>query len=31
VLEHVDEPKEAPRFRKIGHLGELRDLIDRLS
>jgi putative hydrolase of the HAD superfamily len=31
VLEHVDEPKEAPRFRKIDHLGELRDLIDRLS
>ncbi|MBX5046666.1 HAD family hydrolase [Rhizobium lentis] len=31
VLEHVDEPKEAPRFRKIGHLGELRELIDRLA
>jgi len=31
VLEHVDEPKEAPRFRKIGHLGELRELIDRLG
>ena len=31
VLEHVDEPTEAPRFRKIGHLGELRDLIDRLA
>ncbi|MBA5804718.1 MULTISPECIES: HAD family hydrolase [Rhizobium] len=31
VLEHVDEPKEAPRFRKIDHLGELRDLIDRLG
>jgi putative hydrolase of the HAD superfamily len=30
VLEHVDEPKDAPRFRKIEHLGELRALIDRL-
>jgi putative hydrolase of the HAD superfamily len=31
VLEHVDEPKDAPRFRKIEHLGELRALIDGLS
>jgi putative hydrolase of the HAD superfamily len=31
VLEHVDEPKDAPRFRKIEHLGELRALIDALS
>jgi len=30
VLEHVDEPKDAPRFRKIEHLGELRALIDGL-
>ena len=31
VLEHVDEPKEAPRFRKIAHLGELGVLLDGLS
>ncbi|NLS02505.1 HAD family hydrolase [Rhizobium sp. P32RR-XVIII] len=31
VLEHVDEPKEAPRFRKIAHLGELGGLLDGLS
>jgi putative hydrolase of the HAD superfamily len=31
VLEHVEEPKDAPRFHKIGHLGELRGLIDGLS
>ncbi|QFY59172.1 HAD family hydrolase [Rhizobium grahamii] len=31
VLEHVDEPKDAPRFRKIPHLGELRGLIDGLE
>ncbi len=31
VLERVEEPKEAPRFRKIGHLGELRGLIDTLE
>lgn len=31
VLEHVEEPKEAPRFRKITDLGELRGLIDGLS
>jgi len=30
VIEHVEEPREAPRFRKIGHLGELRGLIDGL-
>jgi putative hydrolase of the HAD superfamily len=30
VLEHVDEPKDAPRFRKIAHLGELRGLLDGL-
>jgi putative hydrolase of the HAD superfamily len=30
VLEHVDEPKDAPRFRKIEHLGELRGLIEDL-
>ncbi len=31
VLEHVDEPKEAPRFRKIAHLGELGGLIDGIA
>lgn len=31
VLEHVEEPADAPRFRRIEHLGELRGLIDGLS
>jgi putative hydrolase of the HAD superfamily len=31
VLEHIEEPKEAPRFRKIVHLGELHGLIDGLG
>ncbi len=31
VLERVEEPKDAPRFRKIDHLGELHGLIDRLG
>jgi putative hydrolase of the HAD superfamily len=31
VLEHVEEPKDAPRFRKIEHLGELKPLIEGLS
>jgi putative hydrolase of the HAD superfamily len=31
VLEHVEEPSDAPRFRKIEHLGELRALIERLA
>jgi putative hydrolase of the HAD superfamily len=31
VLEHIDEPSDAPRFRKIPHLGELRDLLDGLG
>lgn len=31
VLEHVDEPKHAPRFRKIAHLGELGSLLGGLS
>ncbi|KAA0699620.1 HAD family hydrolase [Neorhizobium sp. P12A] len=31
VLEHVEEPTEAPRFRKIEHIGELRPLIEGLS
>ncbi|MBR0556844.1 HAD family hydrolase [Ciceribacter sp. L1K23] len=30
VLEHVDKPADAPRFREIGHLGELPDLIEQL-
>ncbi|MDM9626505.1 HAD family hydrolase [Rhizobium sp. S152] len=31
VLEHVDEPKDAPRFRKIEHLGELGAVIDEIG
>ncbi|WFR95899.1 HAD family hydrolase [Rhizobium tumorigenes] len=31
VYEHVDEPKDAPRFHKIEHLGELGALIAKLS
>lgn len=30
VLEHVEKPVEAPRFREIGDLGELPGLIDRI-
>jgi putative hydrolase of the HAD superfamily len=30
VVEHVEEPKDAPRFRKIEHIGELRGLIENL-
>ena len=29
--EHVEEPIEAPRFRKIEHLGELAAVIEGLS
>jgi len=31
AFEHVEEPTEAPRFRKIGHLGELREVIGELG
>jgi len=31
VLEHVEEPSDAPRFRKIANLGELRGLLDQLD
>ncbi len=31
VLEHVEEPSDAPRFRKIANLGELRRLLDQLG
>ncbi|MBO9122841.1 MULTISPECIES: HAD family hydrolase [unclassified Rhizobium] len=31
VLEHVEEPTKAPRFRKIERLGELRGVIDSLG
>jgi len=31
VYEHVEEPKDAPRFRKIADLGELRALIEGLE
>ncbi|WP_165215205.1 HAD family hydrolase [Affinirhizobium pseudoryzae] len=30
VLEHVDKPAEAPRFREIATLGELKPLIDEI-
>ncbi len=30
-FEHIEEPAEAPRFRKIGHLGELHGVIEGLS
>ena len=30
-FEHIEEPTEAPRFRKIGHLGELHGVIEGLS
>ncbi|MDR7143239.1 HAD family hydrolase [Rhizobium sp. BE258] len=31
VVEHVEEPSDAPRFRKIANLGELRRLLDQLD
>ncbi|TCL75796.1 HAD family hydrolase [Rhizobium sp. BK251] len=31
IIEHVEEPKDAPRFRKIAHLGELKGLIDNIG
>lgn len=31
IIEHVEEPKDAPRFRKIAHLGELKGLIDTIG
>ncbi|SFU18342.1 HAD family hydrolase [Mesorhizobium sp. YR577] len=31
VLEHVDEPTDAPRFRRLEHLGELAGLIEALK
>lgn len=31
VIEHVDEPASAPRFRRIDHLGELPGLIEGLD
>ncbi|MFU0504236.1 HAD family hydrolase [Pseudaminobacter sp. NGMCC 1.201702] len=31
VLEHVEEPAEAPRFRRLAHIAELADLIDELE
>jgi len=31
VLEHVEPPVDAPRFRQIAHLGELQAIIDSLS
>ncbi|MEI5679989.1 MULTISPECIES: HAD family hydrolase [unclassified Mesorhizobium] len=31
VLEHVEEPTDAPRFRRLEHLGELSGLIEDLK
>lgn len=31
VLEHVDEPAEAPRYRRITHLGELSELVRQIE
>ncbi|MBB3608423.1 HAD family hydrolase [Rhizobium sp. BK602] len=31
AFEHVEEPSEAPRFRKIDHLGELQGVIEGLG
>ncbi|MCL6705371.1 hypothetical protein M8R20_00005, partial [Pseudomonas sp. R2.Fl] len=31
VLEQVEKPVEAPRFREIGNLGELAALIEQLD
>ncbi len=31
VLEHVEEPVNEPRFRRLAHLGELTGLIAELS
>lgn len=31
AYEHVDEPKDAPRFHKIADLGELKGLIEQLE
>lgn len=31
ALEHADEPTDAPRFRRLEHLGELVPLIDAIS
>jgi putative hydrolase of the HAD superfamily len=30
-LEHVDEPKDAPRYRRVEHLGELTRLIAEIG
>jgi putative hydrolase of the HAD superfamily len=31
VLEHVDAPTAAPRFRQIDHLGELTSVISKIT
>ncbi len=31
VLEHVEPPTEAPRFRQIEHLGELQGILDAIT
>jgi len=31
IFEHVEEPTQAPRFHKIGYLGELHGIIEGLS
>ena len=30
-LDHAEAPHDAPRFRQIAHLGELRGLIDDIN
>jgi putative hydrolase of the HAD superfamily len=30
-LEHAEEPLEAPRFRKLAHLGEIPELVSRIG
>ena len=31
ALEHAEEPAEAPRFRRLPHLGELTRLIEEIG
>lgn len=31
VLEHAEEPVESPRYRRLGHLGELTALLDAIG
>ena len=31
VVEHVEPPTDAPRFRQIEHLGQLRDVLAEIT